>query len=158
MADLVRVEPSVHALLIGSGGPALKDQIAARGLSPNFTLTGEVPEARALLPAGEVFFLSSQAEGMPNILLEAIDAGCAPVATDVGGVRDILGEPATPGEPGPGDFLVKPGAVADAAAKILTLLRDDARREKIGKKAQAGLDKFAPNNIMEEFYRLMDGI
>ncbi len=86
-----KIKRDLKAILIGSGGLGVKNKIKELGLSDNIVLTGEVPYARKLLPCADIFFLSSIYEGMPNVLLEAIDSGCTPIAMNIGGVLDILG-------------------------------------------------------------------
>jgi glycosyltransferase involved in cell wall biosynthesis len=147
--------PSLHALLVGSGGPPLLPAIRERGLEVNFTLTGEVPEARRLLPAADLFFLSSRAEGLPNVLLEAADAGCAILATDVGGVRDILGkyEITNPNSQtgAPDDtagLVVPPDDHPGAVAGMLRLAMAPDLRQAMTNQAHARIRAFAPDAIM----------
>ena len=45
-----------------------------------------------LLPVADIFFLSSKIEGFSNILLEAIDADCIILTTDVQGIRDLTAD------------------------------------------------------------------
>ena len=45
-------------------------------------------------PALDVFALASESEGLPLSLLEAMASGCVPVATCVGGVPEVLSDPA----------------------------------------------------------------
>ncbi len=148
--------PSLHALLVGSGGPALLPAIRERGLETAFTLTGEVPEARRLLPAADIFFLSSRAEGLPNVLLEAADASCAILATDVGGVRDILGKfeiqnqkSQTCVPDNTAGIIVNPDDLSNAVAGLLRLAHDLRLRQAMANHAHARIQAFAPDAIMK---------
>ncbi|MBN1863386.1 MAG: glycosyltransferase [Victivallales bacterium] len=142
-------------LLLGSGGTAVKGMIAERGLGKYFILPGEVPEAAIDLAAADVFFLSSRQEGMPNVLFEAIDAGCAVLATDVGGVRDIL---ATLPEELLKKTLLRERDAKLAAAMLSELLRDRKLRQDFSNCSRDILAKFAPEAIMPQYCRVLGGI
>jgi glycosyltransferase involved in cell wall biosynthesis len=89
--------------------------------------TGRVEHDRlpAYLAAAEVFAFPSISEGMPRAVLEAMAMGCAVVASDIDGVRDVI----VSGENG---VLVPPGDV-DALARAIEALADDRElRERLG--------------------------
>ncbi|MGX2994685.1 glycosyltransferase [Streptomyces sp. JNUCC 64] len=83
--------------------------------------------AEAYRDAG-VVVLSSVVEGFPVSLLEAMFAGRATVSTDVGAVAEVVG--------GTG-LVVPPGDSTALARACVTLLRDPARRERLGAAARA---------------------
>ncbi|OGV50923.1 MAG: hypothetical protein A2X49_05790 [Lentisphaerae bacterium GWF2_52_8] len=140
-------EPRLHGLIIGSGGMAVKEDISRRGLAERISILGEVPDARALFPAADIFFLSSRDEGMPNVLLEAVAAGAAPLATDVGGVRDILG----PSYPFMEESVLSSRNPEEAAAKLLKLAADSGFRERLSQSARSNLASFSPEQIMPAY-------
>jgi glycosyltransferase involved in cell wall biosynthesis len=89
----------------------------------------DVPE---LLAAMDIFLLTSLFEGLPRVVLQAIAASVPIVATDTGGVAEVV----THGESG---FLVPPGR-PDAAAEAVTALAGDAgARERLARAARARL-------------------
>jgi glycosyltransferase involved in cell wall biosynthesis len=80
-------------LVIAGEGPqraGLEAQIAHLGLENQVCLLGNRTDVPRLLPEFDVFVLSSIAEGMPGVLLEAMAAGLPVVATDVGGVSEVV--------------------------------------------------------------------
>ncbi|NYH98078.1 glycosyltransferase [Cupriavidus plantarum] len=110
-------------LLIAGGGPlhdALAAQIRAHGLDDRVTLLGPRHDVPALLDAADAFVLSSDIEGSPLVLAEALASGCPVVSTDAPGVREIVG----------GLGLIVPRgdteALANAIATTLTEGRGDA--------------------------------
>jgi glycosyltransferase involved in cell wall biosynthesis len=90
------LDDGVHVVLVGGGTPearALMEERARRtGVSARVHFLGHRSDARAVAAACDVFVLPSRSEGFPVVMLEAIAAGVSVVATDVGGVRDALGE------------------------------------------------------------------
>ena len=84
-----------HEILIVGDGPqagALREQSLQLGVGDRVHFAGWRSDACELLAAADGFLLTSRWEGMPNALLEAIAAGLPVVATDVEGVREVLGE------------------------------------------------------------------
>jgi glycosyltransferase involved in cell wall biosynthesis len=69
-----------------------------------------------------VFILLSQAEGFPNVILEAMAHGCPVVASDVGAIAEMLGC----GTSMPAGYVVEVGDIKHASEKI-TLLLEDAK-------------------------------
>jgi glycosyltransferase involved in cell wall biosynthesis len=116
-AQLAPTYPDARFVLVGDG--PLRDEIrelaAARGISDRVVLTGIRTDIPQILAASDVFVLSSQWEGMPISLLEAMSAGAPAVATDVGGVGQVLQN----GETG---LLVPPGDPAALAVAIAACL------------------------------------
>ncbi|KWR90164.1 glycosyltransferase [Cupriavidus sp. IDO] len=81
-----------HLLIAGGGAlrHALANQISAHGLAPRITLLGPRDDIPALLNAADAFVLSSNIEGLPMVLVEALACGCPVVATDAPGVAEVL--------------------------------------------------------------------
>lgn len=150
-AEIRREEPAAHLVVAETGPPAaahagyrdhcralaaqlFPDEAAdahAVGASPvSFAEVGEpaLPDRAAAYATGGVAVLSSVVAGFPVGLVEAMFCGRATVSTDVGAVREVIG----------GTGLVvpprNPRALADAC---LALLRDPARRARLGAAARA---------------------
>lgn len=84
--------PDAHLTLIGDGPEKSKllAQRDALGLGASVTFAGERSDVAPLLPAFDVFALSSVSEGISLTLLEAAAAGLPIVATNVGGNREVV--------------------------------------------------------------------
>lgn len=108
-------------LLVGDG-PERDDlgaRIAALGLGERARLVGQRPDIPDLLQAMDIYVQTSDTEGIPNAVLEAMAAEVAVVATDVGGTGELI----TGGEHG---LLVPKGDVARIAAAIDATAADAA--------------------------------
>lgn len=128
---LVRVAASWPAgprprFVVAGDGPLLDElrRQASQAQAP-ITFLGARDDIAALLAAADVVVLASDWEARPLVAQEALRAGVPLVATDVGGVRDLVGAAA---------LLVPPGdaaALRDALARVLTdeELRTRLRRE-----------------------------
>ncbi|MCV2491120.1 glycosyltransferase family 4 protein [Geodermatophilus sp. YIM 151500] len=95
---------------------------------PGVVVHGEVPpaEVRAALAEASVAVLPSREEAFPVFLLEALAQRCAVVATDVGGVRELMGDA---GE------LVPAGDPAALGAALRRVLTDPDRRAELSSAA-----------------------
>ena len=90
LALLRDVPISVSFVGNGQREGALRRQALAQDLAPRITWHGPVETAGDLLGAFDLFVLSSRTEGTPIALFEAMAAGVPVVATDVGGVPDVV--------------------------------------------------------------------
>lgn len=89
---LHRQWPDARLVLVGTGPleAQIRDQIRTNGLADHVMMTGPRADVPELLPALDVFVLSSLHEGLPISLLEAMATGIACVATPVGGVPEVI--------------------------------------------------------------------
>ncbi len=85
------------ACVIGAGPEeaALRELSRSLELEGRVVWTGSIPAAGAIVSAFDLFALSSRTEGTPMVVLEAMEAGVPIVATSVGGVPELLGQPPT---------------------------------------------------------------
>ena len=117
--------------LAGSGSSVWggkSERLARRLQLPHVQFLGHVKDMPRRLMGTQIFVLSTNWEGMPLALVEAMAAGCACVATQAPGVEGLLDE-----ERG---LLVPPrdpGALADALER---LLRDPALAARLGQRAR----------------------
>jgi glycosyltransferase involved in cell wall biosynthesis len=90
LAEIARVRP-VRAVIVGAGPDAetFKQQAAAAGLGDAVSFPGAMP-AREAFKKGRVLVVPSRAESFPYIVLEAGAAGLPMLATDVGGIPEIV--------------------------------------------------------------------
>lgn len=117
----------------GSERGALERLAQEKGLEGCVKFHGFVPWGRQLeetYDASDVFVLPSLSEGVPKVLLEAMSRGVPIVATEVGGVGDILRNLEN-------GILVAPGAAGPIAEAVRRLEHDDRLRARL---VRGGLD------------------
>jgi glycosyltransferase involved in cell wall biosynthesis len=113
--------------LIG-GGPyrSMVEQLVLKQQIQNKVyFAGEVEDVEARLGGSSVFVLVSNWEGLPRSIIEAMRAGLPVIASDVGGVSELVVD----GETG---FLVPPGDKEVFAQRLSELLNSVSLREKMG--------------------------
>lgn len=81
-------------LLVAGDGPlrpALEQRVAELGLESRVQFLGIRSDITDLMSAADVFILSSSGEGFALVVAEAMACECVVVATDCGGVKEVLG-------------------------------------------------------------------
>lgn len=88
-------DPAGRALVIGDGHlrPSLERTAAALGIADRVTFTGMREDPESFYRDADLLVLTSRNEGTPLSILEAMADGVPVLATAVGGVPDLLGEP-----------------------------------------------------------------
>ena len=94
-ATLAPRHPELSLALVGDGAARAECAAAAARIGPQVRLAGARPldEIPTWLGAADLFVLPSWYEGTPNVLLEALACGRRAVASDVGGIPDVLDSP-----------------------------------------------------------------
>ncbi len=119
IAALIHAIPSLRYIIIGEGEQRteLTEQIKHLGLEEHVFLVGALPEAARFLPAFDLFVLPSRSEAAGYVLLEAGLAQVPVVATNVGGIPELITNTQT--------GLLVPADSTDAlTAALRTLLAD----------------------------------
>lgn len=125
----------LRLVIIGGGRQRenLEQQVERLGLSDRVRLLGERAGTATLLAECDIFALSSIAEGMPGVLLEAMASGLPVVATDVGGVAEVVADGVT-------GTLVAPADPAALAAALDRYVRDPELRQQHGRAGLARVE------------------
>jgi glycosyltransferase involved in cell wall biosynthesis len=92
MPSIVAAAPDALVLVAGAGvsAGALEAATAAAGLSSHVRFLGSRDDVPSLLAASDLVVIPSRSEGLPLVLLEALAMERAVVATDVGGIADLV--------------------------------------------------------------------
>jgi len=131
----------VRGLLAGGTRPGrrvrseLVQQAGALGLLPDgVQFLGAVEDLRPVYQSASVCLLTSDHEGTPNVLLEAMASGVPIVATAVGGVPEIV-------QHGHTGFVLPQEDLAGLTAALLGLLRQPGLRAEMGARARAFVEE-----------------
>ncbi|MFJ8583418.1 GT4 family glycosyltransferase PelF [Streptomyces sp. NPDC093595] len=124
----------------------LEKLAAERGVTDGITYEGRISDVASAYAAGTLVMLSSISEGFPFSLIEAMSCGRATVSTDVGGVREAVGDTG---------LVVPPREPAVMAEAVVALLRDGERRAELGRRArQRVVDRFTLHRSVDGFRRI----
>jgi glycosyltransferase involved in cell wall biosynthesis len=124
--DVVGDQPD-RALMASNERMRIMLSVADLELEAHVTLRGEEPHERVSrrLAASDVLLHASLAEGIPNVILEAMACGIPVVATDVGGISEAMAD-------GVEGFLVGSRDPDQLAQAVLRLAGDPALRRRMG--------------------------
>ncbi len=147
---ILRKCPNTRFLIVGDGLDREKLEIMARtqGISPYVIFTGFRRDIPEIISAIDISVLSSLREGLPLALLESMAMSKPVVATDVGGVSEIVQDDKT-------GFLIPPrdsDALSDA---IIKLLKDKEKANKFGKAGRKYVEEnFSLNQMVKKYENL----
>jgi glycosyltransferase involved in cell wall biosynthesis len=119
------VAAPVPATLVVVGEPALDAPVGELPATPHTIVRGWTPRIAAYYQACDVYAHPSHADGMPNVVLEAMACGMAVVATRVAAVPTMIDDGRT-------GLLVDIGSVDQLRGAIETLVTDAAARARLG--------------------------
>ena len=131
---VAEVERNFKLSIVGVGHfrTDLENMVRELNLVDKVEFAGNAPEISTLFQDSHIFVLSSDYEGLPLSILEAMSAGLPVVSTDVGGVKEAV----VHGKTG---FLVERGNSKALAEKITALIDDRALRHRF---SENGLDRY----------------
>ena len=124
---LSRNQPSIRLEIAGKGSlrTALEDQAARLGIADNISFLGWREDIPALLRSWQIFVLPSLDEGFGIAALEAMASGLPVIASDEGGLRELIMDGVT-------GFLVPAGSANAIAGKLELLLDHPQLRQQMG--------------------------
>jgi len=137
-AELKRLRPRTRFVILGSNishrgdyVQSLEMEIASSGLVLGRDLIIRAPEGRVpeLEVAFDLFWLTSETEGLPTVVGEAHALGLPVVATDVGSVAECVIDGRT-------GFLIPPGDARALVEKSVPLVDDIRLRHQVGRRAR----------------------
>jgi len=141
-------------VIVGDGPERATLAAAVRscGFEKDVVFAGQQSEVRPYYAMAEVFVLPSHSEGSPKVLLEAMAADVAIVATTVGGVPEMI-------EDNQSALLVPANNPSGLSAAISRLLTDDDLAGRLTSNASAlVVNRFSPEEYVRSLMKIYRGV
>ena len=155
-AKVISQLPNVRFVILGTGKleSELRTQIQRLRLEQHVLLAGFRSDVLSLQKGFDLFVLSSTTEGLGTTLLDAMALGRPIIATQTGGIPEVVVDTET-------GALVPPCDPKALATAIVNLLRDPSRRARFGTAARARVrEQFSAEQMiqrtLEVYLRLAD--
>jgi glycosyltransferase involved in cell wall biosynthesis len=149
-ATILERYPDAEFLIAGDGTcrEALEEQARATGVRHRCRFLGHRDDVPAVLAEADVFVLPSRSEAFPNSIIEAMAAGLPVVASDVGGIPELV-------EDGRTGRLVPPGDPQALAGALLELLDHPDRVEAFGREGRDRIERsYSFDRMVQQFETL----
>ncbi len=144
----------VKIIIIGEGEMRKKLERYAEelGIRDRIEFKGWIKDLKAIYEELDIVALTSLNEGTPVSLIEAMAAGRPVIATNVGGVKDIVKD-------GVSGYLVESGNVEEFTKKLLELIKDSEKRKAFGLNGRKTVqERFAKERLIKDTERLYNTI
>jgi glycosyltransferase involved in cell wall biosynthesis len=153
---LAASQPALRLVIVGDGPlrSALEAEAARLGVSARAIFTGHLARAQAmeLLRGADAFVLNSNYEGLPHVVLEAMEARVPVIAADAGGTGELVID----GETG---LLVPVGNEAALEDAVKRLLENPTARARMVENAQRQLaGRFGLENMIAATESVLAGM
>jgi len=142
--------PDATFTFVGEGPrrEPLETLVRALGITDRVHFMGESRDVAPILSRHDLFVLPSRSEACPNALIEAMASALPVVATDVGGIPEVV-------RPGVNGQLVRPDDVGALADAVLALMDDPAAAAALGRAARAEIERhYTIDRMVERFEQL----
>lgn len=153
VSEVYQEHPEIRLDIYGEGSLHEKLQIYIKrlGMDSIITLKGRSNDYNEIYGKADVFILSSDFEGMPNTLLEAMTVGIPCISTECPtGPKDII-------QSYKNGILIPVGDKEELSKSIIDLIKDERLREKIGNEAKKTvLSKYLPSQIGKQLIEICE--
>jgi L-malate glycosyltransferase len=149
-----RKHAPAHLLMVGDGPERSPAERLARDLhvERHVTFLGKQDHVERLFPRAHVLLMPSETEGFGLAALEGMACGVPPVATNVGGVPELI----THGVDG---FLEAVGDIPAQASRVAALLSDARLHDNMAQAARkTAVDRFCSSKIIPQYERYYEEV
>jgi N-acetyl-alpha-D-glucosaminyl L-malate synthase BshA len=159
VGDVVKVFAGVREklpatlVLVGDGPDrdAAEQQVDGLGLRKDVRFLGKVESVGDVLRGSDLFLLPSATESFGLAALEAMACAVPVVASDAGGIPEVV-------EEGKTGYLAPPGDVATMVARALQVLQDPAEHERLKRNAAARALEFAADHVVPRYEQVYEEV
>lgn len=118
--------------LVGDGPfkERLKYKVSAYGLDKRVVFWGVQKSVISLIKAADVMLMPSKVEGLPGVILEALSCGVTVIASDVGGIKEVI-------DSGKNGYVIGSFDIPEYVDTLASVLKDIVLKDRLGK---AGID------------------
>ena len=144
--------PEWNLLIVGDGPEKsrLVKSVRNYDLDHRIRLAGWVESPWSALPTSSISVLPSRYEGFPNVLLEAMSHGIAPIAFDCqSGPSEIIRHNLD-------GLLVPADDVSGLSAAMLSLANDPELRSRLADAARSVTDRFSPDRVFGQWGAILE--
>ena len=141
-----------HLDIFGQGEwrDMLQQMIDERGLQDRVTLNKPTKDIAKEYASSSMLVMSSHYEGFPMVMIEAMACGLPVVTFDYKcGPRDII-------DHGINGLLVKDGDIEGLAKAMISMMRDDAARKRMGENAKKVVETYSEEAVMKQWIELFN--
>jgi glycosyltransferase involved in cell wall biosynthesis len=147
--------PGISLLIIGDGPERASCEALAEkfGIEDRVTFLGWIPTLEGVIGAiqtARIYVMNSTSEGGPRTALEAMACGMPVIVTPVGVMPEVIQDGV--------NGVFSDGTVSDLKQKILSLLKDEDFRERLGKDAQNVLDRFNRSVLIKKYAEFLQSL
>lgn len=145
---LEKSHPDIHFILLGRGEDEAKFKEQAKGLK-NITFEGFVDNVNDYISCFDLFLFPSRHEGLGSILFDVMQLEVPIIATDVGGIPDIINSEQN-------GLLIPPASTEAIEKSIIDLYTHPEKRAALALHAKETVKNYSPTTMAKRYIKLYD--
>lgn len=143
---LERSHPNLHIVFFGDGADKEELESLSKDIK-NITWMGFKPKIGDFLPYFDLFVFPSRNEGLGSTLLDVMNAGVPIIASNVGGIPDIVIDNET-------GLLIKPNNSSELKEAIIKLSNNKPLQAKLVEGAKRHIRNYTPQKMAKRYFSL----